>query len=188
MLAVSCVLFLFLFGPLFSASRGVIQGSGKGSKKPLKCWLLWEYFKRPFHHVHEAALETKLKYDLCETSINSLESFVAHFRVLHVFFFLCCGCQIRCLFIVLQLLQIISDVQTFSSSRKSKTWIVIGVNYVFRHVFSVSRTIELHTSDTAFPHQNCRRGEPGVQRHLLLFIQCPGFTGICGRGQFSRAN
>lgn len=74
-LAVSCVPFLFLFGPLFSPSPRVIQGSAVGSKKPLKCWLLWEYFKRPFHHVHEAALETKLKYDLCETSINSLESF-----------------------------------------------------------------------------------------------------------------
>lgn len=83
LLAVSCVLFLFLFGPLFSPSPGVIQGSGAGSKKPLKCWLLWEYFKRPFHHVHEAALETKLKYDLCETSINSLESFVASCYIYH---------------------------------------------------------------------------------------------------------
>lgn len=88
LLAVSCVLFLFLFGPLFSLSPGVIQGSGVGSKKPLKCWLLWEYFKRPFHHVHEAALETKLKYDLpvCESSIlNSLESFVVPFAVIRHF-------------------------------------------------------------------------------------------------------
>lgn len=79
LLPASYVLFLFLFGTIFSPTPGVIQGSGAGSKDPLKCWLLWEYFKRPFHHVHKAALETKLKYNLHETSINSLESFVAPF-------------------------------------------------------------------------------------------------------------
>lgn len=76
-------LFLFLFGAIFSPTPGVIQGSGAGSKKPLKCWLLRGYFKRPFHHVHKAALETKLKYNLHETSINSLEeSFVAPLTVI----------------------------------------------------------------------------------------------------------
>lgn len=67
---------------------GVIQGSGVGSKTPLKCLLLWEHFKRPFHHVHEAALETKLKYGLpvCESSVlNSLESFVVPLAVVYHF-------------------------------------------------------------------------------------------------------
>lgn len=88
LLAVFRVLFPFLFGPLFSPTAGVIQGSGVGSKTPLKCLLLWEHFKRPFHHVHEAALETKLKYDLpvCESSIlNSLESFVVPLAVVYHF-------------------------------------------------------------------------------------------------------
>lgn len=60
-----------------------------GSKTPLKCLLLREHFKRPFHHVHEAALETKLKYDLpvCESSaLNSLESFVVPRVQLHATF------------------------------------------------------------------------------------------------------
>lgn len=65
---------------LFSLpTPGVIQGCGVGSKTPLKCLLHWDYFKKPFHHVHEAALETKLKHDLpeCESRVlNSLESFV----------------------------------------------------------------------------------------------------------------
>lgn len=65
---------------LFSLpTPGVIQGCGVGSKTPLKCLLHWDYFKKPFHHVHEAALETKLKHDLpkCESRIiYSLESFV----------------------------------------------------------------------------------------------------------------
>lgn len=105
--------------PFFSPSPGVIQGSGAGSKKPLKCWVLWEYFKRPFHHVHEATLETKLKYDLCETSINSLESFVAPFIVIYHFFLHFC-----CLFVVLQLvfLQIFLHVHSTCSSRKRKKW------------------------------------------------------------------
>lgn len=132
LLAVSCVLFLFLFGPLFSPSPGVIQGSGVGSKKPLKCWLLREYFKRPFHHVHEAALETKLKYDLCETSINSLESFVAPFTVLHHFsmqwmsaFAACLSCSFvifrsPCMFIMFLV----------QGKVKVSHWMLIGINYV----------------------------------------------------------
>lgn len=117
--------FAFYFSlALFSLpSPGVIQGSGVGSKEPLKCWLLWEYFKRPFHHVHEAALETKLKYDLCEeASINSLESFYFFLWPLQLYTtFLCCGCPLLLLVcsLAINYLQIFMHVCNVSSSRKS---------------------------------------------------------------------
>lgn len=131
--------FAFYFSlALFSLpSPGVIQGSGVGSKEPLKCWLLWEYFKRPFHHVHEAALETKLKYDLCEeASINSLESFFFFFYALYSYIPLFCAVVVRfcCLFVVLQSIIFRSSCMYIMSRVQGKgqvrQWTQIGVNYI----------------------------------------------------------
>lgn len=45
--------------------------------------------KKAISSDHEAKLETKLKYDLCETSINSLESYAAPLQMYTAF--LGCG-------------------------------------------------------------------------------------------------
>lgn len=84
----------------------MIQGCGVGSKTPLKCLLLWDYFKKPFHHVHEAALETKLKHDLpeCESRVlNSLESFVVPLACCLPLLFWSLHVSFYCLYVVFQL-------------------------------------------------------------------------------------
>lgn len=92
---------------LFSLpTPGVIRGCGVGSKTPLKCLLHWDYFKKPFHHVHEAALETKLKHDLpeCESrALNSLESFVVPLACCLPLLFLSHHVSFYCLSVMLQL-------------------------------------------------------------------------------------
>lgn len=140
-------LFLFLFGPLFSPSPGLIQGSATGSKKPLKCWLLWEHFKRPFHHVHEAALETKLKYDLCETSISSLESFVAPLSPHTPFSVSCLFCSPAIDY--LKISMHVHNVSSWGGRRKVSHWIPEGNHYVDLRL-SVSRTMESRSLNTTF--------------------------------------
>lgn len=99
---------------LFSLpTPGVIQGCGVGSKTPLKCLLLWDYFKKPFHHVHEAALETKLKHDLpeCESRVlNSLESFVVPLPCCLPLLFLSHHVGFYCLYAMLAVLKQVREV------------------------------------------------------------------------------